>query len=99
MDLRGEVGRLPRAGSQARKARLKEAIEGSDVRFSANLPGQPSEIVEAVKSAGLEGIVAKQKNSVYTGGMRSLAWRKFKLAQSQEFVIGGYNPQGATFSS
>jgi bifunctional non-homologous end joining protein LigD len=29
----------------------------------------------------------------------TLAWQKFKLSLSQEFVIGGYNPDGNTFSS
>jgi bifunctional non-homologous end joining protein LigD len=30
---------------------------------------------------------------------RTLAWQKFKLSLSQELVIGGYNPDGNTFSS
>ncbi|HLH55060.1 MAG TPA: ATP-dependent DNA ligase, partial [Verrucomicrobiae bacterium] len=30
---------------------------------------------------------------------RSLDWRKLKLSLSQEFVIGGYNPERNSFSS
>jgi bifunctional non-homologous end joining protein LigD len=83
-----------------RKEILNEVIKGSDVRLSAELPGTPDEIVPAVKRSGLEGIVAKRKDSSYTvARSRSLAWQKFKLALSQEFVIGGYNPNGNTFSS
>lgn len=52
-----------------------------------------------VKLAGLEGIIAKRKDSVYARLTRSPAWQKLKLALSQEFVIGGYNPDEATFSS
>ncbi len=97
LNLEGEdLRKLP---LEQRKARLQEILEGSAVRFSANMPGKPAEIVEVVKRAGLEGIIAKQKDSTYIGGTRSRAWQKFKLAQSQEFVIGGYNPEGKTFSS
>jgi ATP-dependent DNA ligase len=40
----------------------------------------------------LEGLIAKKPDSVYESGGRSGAWVKFKIAQSQEFVIGGYTP-------
>jgi ATP-dependent DNA ligase len=43
-------------------------------------------------------VIAKDRNSIYTGGTRSLSWRKLKLVQAQEFVIGGYNPEGKMFS-
>lgn len=82
-----------------RKAKLKSLVEGTQVRFSSPLPGAPKEIVPVIARAGLEGIVAKRKDSPYDAGTRSLAWRKFRLARSQEFVIGGYNPDGETFSS
>ena len=39
---------------------------------------------------GLEGIVAKRKDSIYQPGKRSSAWQKIKAVQSAEFVIGGY---------
>ena len=82
-----------------RKAKLQKLAEGSQVRYSGPLPGSPKEIVPVVRQAGLEGVIAKQKDSAYTVSTRSLAWRKFKLSLSQEFVIGGYNPDSKTFSS
>jgi bifunctional non-homologous end joining protein LigD len=84
---------------EQRRARLKALIKGSEVRFSASLAGVAPEIVRTVRDAGLEGIVAKKKDSLYAAGLRSPDWRKFKLAQAQEFVIGGYKPEGHTLSS
>jgi bifunctional non-homologous end joining protein LigD len=44
---------------------------------------------------GVEGLVAKRRNSIYESGQRSGAWVKFKITKSQEFVIGGYTlPEG-----
>ena len=49
-----------------------------------------------MKRHGLEGIIGKQRTSVYEAGRRSGAWIKLKCIQQQEFVIGGYTPpQGA----
>ena len=49
-----------------------------------------------MKHRGLEGIVGKQRNSIYEPGQRSGAWIKLKCVNEQEFVIGGYTPpQGA----
>ena len=43
-----------------------------------------------------EGIIAKQKQSLYREGKRSESWVKFKLKQSQEAIICGYTePQGS----
>jgi ATP-dependent DNA ligase len=41
-------------------------VAGSKVRLGAELPGKPDEIVPAVKSTGLEGILAKRKDSTYS---------------------------------
>ncbi len=84
---------------EQRKEKLKSVVANSDVRYSAHLPGSPEEIIKAVKKAGLEGVLAKRKDSIYSATGRSRAWQKLKLAPSQEFVIGGYNPEGASFSS
>ena len=37
-------------------------------------------------------MIAKRKNSCYESSKRSGAWLKYKVNQSQEFVIGGYTP-------
>jgi bifunctional non-homologous end joining protein LigD len=52
-----------------------------------------------VKTSGLEGLVAKRRDSVYEAGLRTGAWRKMRVNQGQEFVIGGYTVGGATFDA
>ena len=45
---------------------------------------------EAVKQMGLEGIMAKQRNSAYLPGKRGEAWLKIKTRQTIECMIVGY---------
>jgi ATP-dependent DNA ligase len=45
---------------------------------------------EAVKQMGLEGIMAKQRNSTYLPGRRSDSWLKIKTQQTVECAIIGY---------
>lgn len=47
-------------------------------------------LLQAVVDAGLEGIVAKNVNSVYQPGRRSPDWIKIKPRLRQEFVVGGW---------
>ena len=49
-------------------------------------------MLAAVKEQGLEGVVAKRKESLYEAGERSGAWVKHRVNSGQEFVIGGYTP-------
>ena len=60
------------------------------IRLSQTLIADPSELVELVRSNGLEGRVAKRTDSVYEPGKRSGRWVKLRVNQAQEFVIGGY---------
>jgi bifunctional non-homologous end joining protein LigD len=82
-----------------RRAALENILRTSDVVFSAELPGAPDDVVQAVSQVGLEGVVAKRRDSRYEPGKRSGAWQKFKLHKRQEFVIGGYKPENASFQS
>ena len=45
----------------------------------------------AAREHGLEGVVAKKRDSTYHSGRRSRDWRKLKLKHRQEFVISGYS--------
>ncbi len=82
-----------------RRGALEKILTGSDVVFSAELPGSPEDVIQAVSDVGLEGIVAKRRGSRYESGKRSGAWQKFKLQQGQEFVIGGYKRENTNFQS
>ena len=48
--------------------------------------------VTAARAQGLEGVVAKRKDSRYEAGKRSGSWAKYRLNSGQELVIGGYFP-------
>jgi bifunctional non-homologous end joining protein LigD len=58
---------------------------------------KPAELLRAAKELQLEGVIAKRKGSLYDPGKRSGAWLKYKLNQSQEFVVGGYTIGGNPF--
>jgi len=49
-------------------------------------------MLSAARNQGLEGIVAKRKDSRYEIGKRSGSWTKYRLNSGQELVIGGYFP-------
>jgi DNA ligase D-like protein (predicted ligase) len=51
-----------------------------------------SQMLDFVRSHGLEGIVAKRVDSVYQPGQRTGLWSKYRINLGQEFVIGGYTP-------
>ena len=52
-----------------------------------------------MKAQGLEGLVAKRRDSRYEPGLRSGAWMKMRVNRGQEFVIGGYTPGTKTFDA
>jgi DNA ligase D-like protein (predicted ligase) len=49
-------------------------------------------MIAAAKQQGLEGVIAKRRDSLYQPGRRTGAWLKLRISQGQEFVIGGYFP-------
>jgi bifunctional non-homologous end joining protein LigD len=77
-----------------RRARLMPVVDDSGLLLSQELPGRLSDIIEAIRGLGLEGVVAKRRDSIYESGERSGAWQKLKLELQQEFVVGGYRPGG-----
>jgi bifunctional non-homologous end joining protein LigD len=48
------------------------------------------DVVAAARESGLEGIVAKRRDSPYRPGRRSADWRKVKNFRAQEVVVGGW---------
>jgi bifunctional non-homologous end joining protein LigD len=83
---------------EARKNVLEKlcADAGDPIRYSGAIGNDAKRLLEEVERRGLEGIIGKQRASVYEPGRRSGAWIKLKCVNEQEFVIGGYTPpQGA----
>jgi len=82
-----------------RRALLRETLaarpRSKRVRFSEAIVGTPAAALDAACRKGLEGLIAKRRDSTYVQ-RRSADWIKLKCTQRQEFVIGGYtDPEGA----
>jgi bifunctional non-homologous end joining protein LigD len=86
---------LRRVTLEERKQLLQDRIKSGElVHFSDHYPERGLDLFEAAKQRGLEGIVAKKRNSCYEE-RRSREWLKIKITQRQECVIGGYtDPEG-----
>jgi bifunctional non-homologous end joining protein LigD len=83
---------------ERRKDLLSSLCEGAadSIRFSGEIGGDPVALLREVKRLGLEGVIGKQRGSLYEPDRRSGAWIKLKCVNEQEFVIGGFTPpQGA----
>jgi DNA ligase D-like protein (predicted ligase) len=69
------------------------------VRHAGELKATLRELVHSVKEQGLEGLVAKRRDSRYEPGQRSGAWMKMRVNRGQELVIGGYTLGTKTFDA
>lgn len=69
------------------------------IKYSAGLDSGLTDLIQSVKKLGLEGLVAKRRDSRYEPGLRSGAWRKMRVNRSHEFVIGGYTIGGNPFDA
>lgn len=85
-DLLFESGRnimgLPLVERKARLKRLLADVPG--VLFVGDLPARAELFAQAVEPLKLEGVVAKQRASLYTPGVRSPHWVKIKRAGWQD---------------
>ncbi len=74
-----------------RREILKELMpESGIIRFSDHIDDIGNDFFEVAKKNNLEGIVAKQKNSVYIPDSRSKTWLKIKVEERHEAIICGY---------
>ena len=83
----------------SRRVLLPAVLDRSGILLSVDLPGDLQQVIAAVQSLGLEGVIAKRKSSRYTPGDRSAAWLKLKLDKQQEFVVGGCRLSGGAVDS
>ena len=73
-----------------RRTWMADAIRSdTPYRVSAAV-GEGDQLFEAAKKMGLEGIMAKEPNSLYSPGKRSGQWFKIKTRQTADCVIIGY---------
>src|ERR671912_768998 len=76
-----------------RRLRLERVFRnpGSPIlRTSDVVAGDARELFQHALDHGWEGLIAKDGNSVYHTGKRTRDWRKLKIVQEQEFVVGGW---------
>ena len=74
-----------------RRARLRKAIEtGGHLFVPDHIEEDGVELFEACLERGLEGVVAKHKQSQYVPGQRSPFWLKVKAVKSDDFVVIGW---------
>jgi bifunctional non-homologous end joining protein LigD len=76
-----------------RRAILEEVFlnTGSPLlRISEQVRGDGHRLYEQALERGWEGLIAKQVDSKYKSGKRTPDWRKLKIVQEQEFVVGGW---------
>jgi bifunctional non-homologous end joining protein LigD len=74
-----------------RKEILEELLKDApkNLYYSRHVKGIGKEGFRAACEAGMEGIVGKKADSLYSG-VRNGDWIKLKCDKRQEFVIGGY---------
>ena len=60
------------------------------LRISEQAAGDGRTLYERATAQGWEGLIAKRATSRYKSGKRTPDWRKLKIQQEQEFVIGGW---------
>ncbi len=79
-----------------RKELVKQLLKNNQtIRYCDHIDEQGISFLEKAKEKGLEGIIAKKKDSTYAKGTRSKEWLKIKNIQSTEVVIAGYTePKG-----
>jgi bifunctional non-homologous end joining protein LigD len=77
---------------QERRKVLQEVLPKNDdrIRLSQTFNVKGNDFFDAAKRMGLEGIIAKKKDSTYTPDARSKEWLKIKVHKRQEVVIGGF---------
>jgi len=75
----------------------REALEklfgrtGSPIlRMSEIAKGDGRPLHDRALASGWEGLIAKLATSRYVSGKRTPDWRKLKIVQEQEFVVGGW---------
>ena len=74
-----------------RRAILKKNLPTSSIiRFSDDFDTTATDFLKATANLGIEGIMAKKKDSVYKEGERTKEWLKIKSNKRHEVVIGGF---------
>lgn len=91
--LRSEGSSMLTTSYDLRRASLLDiAVDGDVVQIPEAFAGTLDAAVQTSRELGLEGVVAKRRDSRYRPGGRTSSWIKIKHQRMQEVVIGGWRP-------
>lgn len=82
-----------------RKSLIPELLERLHIsRYCDHIEGMGTALFKKSMEAGMEGVMAKQKDSTYTPGARTEKWLKIKTTENIDALICGYTDSvdGAT---
>jgi bifunctional non-homologous end joining protein LigD len=85
-----DVRALPLTARRARLERIFGNTGTRVLRLSDFHAGDGRALHELARERGWEGLVAKSLDATYQSGRRSSAWRKIKILQRQDCVVGGF---------
>ena len=74
---------------QRLEARLRACLSPT-LRLSEQVAGDGRALHSRAQREGWEGLIVKEAAAPYQSGRRSPAWRKLKLVNQAEFVVGGW---------
>jgi bifunctional non-homologous end joining protein LigD len=72
------------------RGRTKKATAHAIIRISEQAAADGRPLHERALREGWEGLIVKEARAPYHSGRRSPCWRKLKVVNEQEFVIGGW---------
>jgi bifunctional non-homologous end joining protein LigD len=80
-----------------RRSFLERALKPREgVQLGSYVEDEGKALFNLMKEKGMEGIIAKRKDSIYRPGKRTSDWLKIKARLQQEFVVGGFTaPKGS----
>ena len=80
-----------------RRSVLESVLKSTaGIQLGSYVDAEGKALFELTKKKGMEGIVAKRKDSIYRPGKRTSDWLKIKARLQQEFVVGGFTaPKGS----
>ncbi|TAL45293.1 MAG: ATP-dependent DNA ligase, partial [Salinibacterium sp.] len=91
LELGGE--RLTARPYRERREILERTVRpGGAIQLPPVFEGDISAAMETSRELGLEGVLAKRRDSKYSPGRRVRSWLKLKHQRTQEVVIGGWRP-------
>jgi len=74
--------------------RILKPVAG--IQLGSYVETEGKALFQLTKEKGMEGTIAKRKDSIYRPGKRTSDWLKIKARLQQEFVVGGFTaPKGS----